>query len=344
MKHFIVRKEEARYLAFPSICGTGDGGYVVAYRDAPRRGKGHTHVDPRSRVSMVVADDVRKWEGGKVVRVPFTRGGGQLPLVVRAGGGGFFLVDYRWTIGRSLKGGELYRVAEYGWKARYDSMYFMRFARKRKRFHFEKPERYGAPCGGYVNVANSLGAAALPDGTILLPVDAESEGTGVWNVLLLHSADGGRTWAIRSRVAGGPVPGTERLCEPSVVAARSGRMVCMMRAVSEEDRLYQCDSTDGGITWSCPRETEVKGHPPYLMELRDGRLLLLYGYRHRPYGVRGRLSDDEGVTWDACGEIVIRNDGGGRDLGYPRGVQLEDGSILVVYYFTVGDGARHVAA
>jgi hypothetical protein len=48
------------------------------------------------------------------------------------------------------------------------------------------------------------------------------------------------------------------------------------------------------------------------------------------YGIRARLSKDGGHTWGD--EIILRNDGGGRDLGYPRSVQRADGKVVTVYY------------
>jgi len=39
------------------------------------------------------------------------------------------------------------------------------------------------------------------------------------------------------------------------------------------------------------------GNPPHLIRLRDGRLAVTYGYRSPPYGIRARLSADEGQTW-----------------------------------------------
>ncbi len=47
--------------------------------------------------------------------------------------------------------------------------------------------------------------------------------------------------------------------------------------------------------------------------------------------MRARLSRDGGRTWDR--EIILRQDGGGRDLGYPRSVQRRDGKVVTVYYF-----------
>ena len=36
--------------------------------------------------------------------------------------------------------------------------------------------------------------------------------------------------------------------------------------------------------------------------------------------------------------------GSSADLGYPKTVELSDGSLFTVYYFTLGDGVTHVAA
>src|SRR5438094_986007 len=72
-------------------------------------------------------------------------------------------------------------------------------------------------------------------------------------------------------------------------------------------------------------------NPASLIRLADGRVCLTYGYRAAPYGLRARLSHDGGRTWGK--EIVLRADGGGRDLGYPRSLQRRDGKIVTVYYF-----------
>ena len=65
--------------------------------------------------------------------------------------------------------------------------------------------------------------------------------------------------------------------------------------------------------------------------MKDGRLALMYGFRSEPYGMRARLSNDKGQTWSD--EIVLRNDAGCWDLGYPRSVQRPDGKIVTVYYY-----------
>lgn len=101
-------------------------------------------------------------------------------------------------------------------------------------------------------------------------------------------------------------------------------------------------SVDRGRTWEPISKTPVWGYPQHLLPLRDGRLLMTYGYRRPPWGVRACLSHDQGKTWDIQNEIILRMDGGtlegqkckvgNGDLGYPVSVQLADGTIFTVYY------------
>jgi len=80
-----------------------------------------------------------------------------------------------------------------------------------------------------------------------------------------------------------------------------------------------------------------------MIKLKDGRLAVTYGYRSEPYGIRARLSKDEGQNWGK--EIILRNDGGCWDLGYPRSMQRPDGKIVTIYYFNEhNDSERYIAA
>ena len=78
------------------------------------------------------------------------------------------------------------------------------------------------------------------------------------------------------------------------------------------------------------RSIGVWGQPSHLARLADDRLLMTCGYRREPFGNRARLSEDHGRTW---GEpITISDDGTNTDLGYPSSVQLDDGSLVTVWY------------
>ncbi|MFW6457766.1 MAG: exo-alpha-sialidase, partial [Planctomycetota bacterium] len=134
--------------------------------------------------------------------------------------------------------------------------------------------------------------------------------------------------------------GYNYLCEPHVVEVSPGRLLGMARYEERPGRgtrqrrsvLWQFKSDDGGHTWSTPEPTEILGKPPHLTRLADGRILLTYGYRHEPYGQRACLSEDGGDTWDYDNEIILRDDAPTGDLGYPASVQLDDGTIMTVYY------------
>jgi hypothetical protein len=95
--------------------------------------------------------------------------------------------------------------------------------------------------------------------------------------------------------------------------------------------LWETYSDDGGLTWVDPYPTPLWGFPPHLTLLDDGRVVVAYGRRKPPFGQRAAVSED-GVTWRAEDEIVLRDDAPNEDLGYPASIQLNNGSVLTVYY------------
>jgi len=181
--------------------------------------------------------------------------------------------------------------------------------------------------------ATSEPVLELPDGELIMPLyDARGS-------FVTRSKDKGKTWKNVAIIGRDPF-GNVRLGEPALGLLSSGKILCMMRA-TEQGYLYQSESNDGGKTWSCPFRTDIWGFPANLLVLKDGRVHCSYGYRKPPYGVRAVISEDEGRTWDIRNEIVIRNDGLHGDLGYPSSVQLDDGSVLTVYYFHTGKHGKH---
>jgi len=165
------------------------------------------------------------------------------------------------------------------------------------------------------------------------------------SLIAAESQDKGRTWkTIASvpmfpRCTGGNADALCYLGEPHVAEDEPGRLVAMVRYEERpyvEGRtncvLWQFDSEDGGHTWTDPRPTQILGKPPHVLRLKDGRLLVTYGYRHEPYGERACFSRDGGRTWDYDNEIVLRDDAPSGDLGYPASVECDDGTILTVYY------------
>jgi Neuraminidase (sialidase) len=93
-------------------------------------------------------------------------------------------------------------------------------------------------------------------------------------------------------------------------------------------------SDDNGANWNHVIRAVPdtgRGNPPSLIKLRDGRLVVTFGYRAQPYGIRARISGDDGRTWSD--DIVLRSDAVDWDLGYTRSVQRPDGRMVTVYYY-----------
>jgi hypothetical protein len=108
-------------------------------------------------------------------------------------------------------------------------------------------------------------------------------------------------------------------------------------------------STDGGRTNRFLSRVNDWGAPGDIVEMADGRIVCVYGYRLAPQGIRYRVSADGGKSWGD--EVILRTDGGSWDLGYPRVIEHSPGRLLAVYYFNsaagkvqFNGGVRHIAS
>lgn len=163
-------------------------------------------------------------------------------------------------------------------------------------------------------------------------------------VICVRTRDGGKTWTMISFV--GPEPDErDKALMPSSVRLSRNVLLTAVRHTSWIE-LYRSD--DDGSSWHflsrpVPNTGAHNGNPPYLLKLQDGRLAITYGFRSEPYGIRARLSNDDGKTWS--GEIPLRTDGGAWDLGYTRTVQRPDGKLVTIYYFNDHkDTERYIGA
>jgi sialidase-1 len=157
-----------------------------------------------------------------------------------------------------------------------------------------------------------------------------------------QSMDDGKTWLLISKI---PIQLDDQIDyyhEPHAVELSDGKLVAMFR-YNPPDRnqsyLRQSESYDGGRNWTTTHKTEIWGYPPHLIQLKNGWLLVSYGVRREPYGEMACISIDGGKTWETNKEIMI-NPAINGDLGYPSSVQLDDGSILTIYYQVDKEGEK----
>jgi Neuraminidase (sialidase) len=182
------------------------------------------------------------------------------------------------------------------------------------------------------------GPAAVSGGRLLYA------GKQLWDpgtkVGVAESADDGRSWRWLSGIPARPGDRVEDYHELHAVEAADGRVIVHIRNHNRANsgETLQCESRDGGRTWSTPHPIGVWGLPSHLLRLRDGRLLMSYGYRRAPFGNQARVSADHGATWSE--PVTISADGASGDLGYPSTVELAGGVLLTAWYELPG-GATH---
>lgn len=204
------------------------------------------------------------------------------------------------------------------------------------------------PNHGFIKLGGRPSYVLRHDGMLLLFGHAHRDGTSAVPVVY-GSTDGGASWGLVAEVE--PVPALPRAIMPYPVVLGSGRiLIAVRREYGMQDAYTQVyESIDDGRSWALLSRVNDWGAPASLTELPDGRVVCVYGYRRPPWGIRARVSADGGVTWGE--EIILRDDGGSRDLGYPRTHLRNDGRLVTVYYFNTRDdstqmngGVRHIAA
>jgi len=162
--------------------------------------------------------------------------------------------------------------------------------------------------------------------------------------LCARSEDGGKSWQFVSWIADEPtgygiMPSTARLSPTELLTA-------IRRHDGERHWIETFRSLDDGRSWK-PTGVAVPdtgfGNPGSLIRLADQRLALTYGVRRAPWRICARTSSDAGRTWSE--EIVLRDDGGCRDLGYTMSRQRADGKVVTTYYIAdAHDSERYIGA
>lgn len=151
-----------------------------------------------------------------------------------------------------------------------------------------------------------------------------------------RSTDDGCTWEYRSTIDDG------NHNETDLLPVGDGRWLAAVRTNDAilpgatlprpQPHILMYASEDDGQSWEYRCTLSYPGHhPPHLLRLADGRVLLTHGSRNVSLcGVMGRVSDNNGDTWSR--PFVLVGDLLSRDCGYPSSVLLPSGDIVTAYY------------
>jgi predicted neuraminidase len=152
--------------------------------------------------------------------------------------------------------------------------------------------------------------------------------------LIVKTEDGGLTWEFVSWIGDEPSDEGFRIMPSSVRISDDEILVTVRRREGPRRSIKAWLSKDQGESWEVLSNvaTDVGvGNPPSLVKLNDGRLAVTYARREAPFGMRARISNDNGRTWSY--PIILRTDGGNHDIGYPVSVQRPDGKVVTIYYY-----------
>ncbi|MCZ6651547.1 MAG: sialidase family protein [Planctomycetota bacterium] len=191
-----------------------------------------------------------------------------------------------------------------------------------------------------VPVNSPHGPIPLSDGRVIYA------GKRLWHekrlIGVADSHDDGKTWRWLAEIPTRDGDDFTEYHELHIAEAANGHLIAQIRNHNKanERETLQSESNDGGRTWSTPHPIGVWGLPSHLLRLRDGRMLMTYGYRRKPFGNQARLSEGNGKMWSA--PMMISDDGEAGDLGYPSTVELDDGSLVTVWYERMKGSPRAV--
>ena len=194
------------------------------------------------------------------------------------------------------------------------------------------------------------GPIRLKDGRLLyfgkeFPVRMENFSEGAGDIGAWVSEDG-ENWKKLGKVPLYPDTDARHYHEPHVAEREDGSLIGLIRFQNRRDQhdvdemglvsfsLMQTLSSDGGRTWSPAVPLGFHGSPPHVIRHSTGVLVCAYGFRKVPYGQRVMTSRNGGNEW--AYDYILRDDGPDSDLGYPASVELEEGSLLTVYYQKIG--------
>ncbi|MGE4232551.1 MAG: sialidase family protein [Bacteriovoracia bacterium] len=228
---------------------------------------------------------------------------------------------------------------------------------KAKNLTAQKPKLI--ECEGLTDTCSREPILELPDGSWVLSVYRGAPHVTDCSYLL-RSFDRGKTWGdpvlmFKDKNAGPSDLQGINFNETAVVCFEDGEMLAVARAdssfftegtfmpVGGIGSFYKAHSINWGMSFSEPQQLPIFGQPGHLLKIDEQTVLLTYGYRKKPYGIRACISFDRGHTWSLENEIILRDDGYLWDLGYPMTIKMSNGRFLTAYYFNDDSLTRFIS-
>ena len=354
IEDIVIYADERFHSAFPSVVKRPNGELIVAFRRAPERrifGETSTsHTDPNSYLVLVRSrDNGKTWSREPELLFAHPFGGSQDPCLLQLRDNSLLCASYGWALIKTnaiaklrsptMRHGEFVFMGGYLLRSRNGGASWDGPMIPPPVAAGDTYNVFGQPTPAYNRgamvedkngkiywaVAVSRPGNTDPATTRLKLHTASGTVPRKTETHLLISSDRGNTWEYSC-----PIAQDDQVTfnETSLYLTPKGNLVAFMRTANFNDHTTVARSTDGGKSFQPWQDAGFKGHPHHALRLPDNRVLLTYGYRHAPLGIRARVLDPECTQLDSE-EIILREDGGSTDLGYPWATMISNNRILV---------------
>lgn len=359
IRDIFIYKDE-NYCSFPNAIVLKDGTVMVCFRQAPdwqEKYNDVTHLDPSSRgVFVKSSNNGKTWSANPELIYQHFLYGIQDPCLNYLKDGTILGTFFMWKVferEEPLKNPEKHHFINDFYYGEIQDAHTIRSYDNGKTWDEPIKIEYK----GKDDLKSSLrgNTVELPDGSVLLALPTYDMNQSRRFIRIIKSFDCGKTW---KKLYDIPKPENCFMGEPNLFRTESGKIACFIRTHidvpgknvyedgnQEMSPMHVSFSHDNGETWSNSEKTRFFSPSPFhALQLKSGNVLLSYGHRYSPYGIKVILLDGELKNIHEAKEIFIRDDGVNHDLGYTSSVQMQNGDILVTYYiFHKNDTTRYIA-
>ena len=360
VKHQILYKDNRFHAAFPSIIKLDNGELLLAFRRARDcnwllKGDGEfdplasmDHLDSRSHICLINFNENLEEIGGPRIYPIDPEVADQDPSLLNIGDSKVLLAGFSWYplpgyIQKKLNSNKVAKkVADStGCAYRFWGAYcgFSDDDGKTWQSHHEYLLKNNVSNENTRTrkVAGATRGQAIQVKDELLLANYEGDGS----CCLWSSSDFGFNW-IKKSVIAKDSNNHVIFQEPSLYRCPSGKLVAFMRTSGASLRMASAQSFDNGNSWEYFQLHDIKGQPFHAIPINNDYMMLSYGFRESPFGVRCKLIDAECEFIDSTQELIIRDDSPCADCGYPWTVKLTEDRFLVTYYIPDKSGFRYI--